>query len=283
MIPLIDTHQHLWDLSLFNLPWLTDTAPFAGSHTLARYMQEAEGCGIAAALYMEVDVEPSQRAAEAEYVIGLSQDPAAITIGATIGGNPLHPDFHAYIERFGANPAVKGVRQVLHGGLQTTDFVTPAFIAGLKCLEPYDLHFDLCLRPNEIWAAAELADACPNIRFVLDHCGNGEPCSKDRSQWEADILKASARPNLICKISGIVAGASENWTAADLQSIIEHCAESFGTQRIVFGTDWPVCKQRSSLKAWVAVFRSITASWSEDEKHALYHRNAERFYGLPSV
>jgi predicted TIM-barrel fold metal-dependent hydrolase len=283
VIPLIDTHQHLWDVTQFALPWLPDSGPLAGTHDINRYKREAAGCSIAATIYMEVDVAPEQRAAEAKYVIGLCENPDSGMVGATIGGMPSHPGFEEYIERFGPSPYVLGIRQVLHGSLQTSEFLSEPFLAGLRLLERHNLHFDLCLRPNEIWAAAELADACPGVKFVLDHCGNGEPQSSDRSKWANDIRLASQRENIICKVSGIVAGAAEQWSAEDLRPIIEHCAECFGPNRLVFGSDWPVCTLRSGLGRWVETLRSITSSWSKNDQHALYHRNAEEFYGLAPV
>lgn len=283
MIPIIDTHQHLWDLQQFRLPWLAGGGPLAEDHLMDRYLAEAAGINLAGTIYMEVDVDPSQHVAEAEYVLDLCGRTDNPMLAATIGGRPADPGFPAYIERFASNPYINGVRQVLHGGIPPSEFLSSAFIEGVRLLGRLNLHFDLCLKPTEIYAGAEMADRCTNTRFVLDHCGNGEVQSNDRSQWQADIVEIAKRDNVICKISGIVAGANADcWTVDDLAPIVLHCAEVFGPDRIVFGSDWPVCTLRATYKQWVDALLAIIADWSAEDQRKLLHDNAVTFYGLHS-
>ena len=128
-------------------------------------------------------------------------------VGATIGGRPGEPGFAAYVDRFAGSPYIKGVRQVLHGGVPSSYWLSDVFVQGIRLLGEKDLHFDLCLRPIDIAEGAKLVDLCPETRFVLDHCGNGNVQSADRTQWERDVAAMAQRENVICKISGIVAGA----------------------------------------------------------------------------
>jgi len=246
---------------------------------MSRYLFEADGLNIVHTIYMEVDVDPAQHTAEAEYVIDLCSRKDNPMAAATIGGRPADPGFAAYVERFAASPYVRGVRQVLHGGIPTSEFLSEPFIAGVCLLGDHDLHFDLCLKPTEIGAGAEMADRCPNTRFVLDHCGNGEVLSEDRSKWAADITEMARRENVICKISGIVVGAKPDvWTPSDLEPIILHCVEAFGSDRVVFGSDWPVCTLLSTYRCWVEALQSIVSEWSEAEKRKLFFDNAAEFY-----
>ncbi len=282
MIPIVDTHQHLWDLSLFHLPWLSGGGKLAEDHTMKRYVAEAVGLNIGASIYMEVDVDPSQHSAEADYVIDLCASDDNPMAAATIGGRPSSPGFAEYVEKYACSPYVKGVRQVLHNGMPTSEFLSGAFVDGVRIAGQHGLHFDLCLQPEDIAAGAELADRCQNTQFVLDHCGNGNPQSADLSGWKSAITDMARRENVICKISGIVVFARpEIWTPADLEPIITHCAEAFGPDRIIFGSDWPVCTLKSTYSRWVTALLSIISGWSETERRKLLNQNAIRFYRLP--
>ena len=281
MIAIIDTHQHLWDLSKFRLPWLAGGGQLAVNHLMDRYLAEAAGINLAGTIYMEVDVDPAQHVAEAEYVIDICSRDDNPMRAVTIGGRPADPGFAAYLDRFAGNPYVKGVRQVLHGGMPTTEFLNDAFISGVRLLGEKGLHFDLCLKPTDIAAGTEMIDRCPNTRFVLDHCGNGDVQAEDRTQWETDVAGMARRDNVICKISGIVVGAKpDTWTAADLAPVILQCTNAFGPDRIVFGSDWPVCTMKSTYQQWVNALLLIIDDWSETEKRKLLHDNAMEFYGL---
>jgi len=230
---------------------------------------------------MEVDVAPEQHVAEAEYVLALCADPACPMAGATIGGRPAEPGFADYLARFRGYPAIKGVRQVLHGGTPRGFCLTPEFVQGVRLLGAAGLHFDLCLRAPEIPDGAQLAIRCAETRFVLDHCGNADVQAQDRSQWRRDIDAIALQPNVVCKISGIVASARpERWSAEDLAPIVRHCAEAFGRDRIFFGSDWPVCTLTATYREWVEALRAIVADWSESDRRKLFYDNAARFYRL---
>ncbi len=281
-IPIIDTHQHLWDLSRFRLPWLGGGGPLARNHLMGDYLEAAQGLGVVKSVYMEVDVDPAQHAEEAEYVIDLCRRGDNPMAAAVIGGRPAADGFGEYIARFEGSPYVKGVRQVLHGGGTPRGYcLQEEFIRGVRLLGGHGLSFDLCLRPGELLDAAQLADACPHTRFILDHCGNADVQARDRSGWRQDIARVAERPNVVCKISGVVASARPGaWTAGDLAPIIERTAEVFGKDRVFFGSDWPVCTRAATYRQWADALRSIVRSWSEEDRRKLFHDNAARFYGL---
>ena len=146
--PIIDTHQHLWDLTQFDIPWLKGDGPLSHNHTLADYEREAEGLNIVKTVYMEVDVAPADRVREAETVLALCHQPDTPLAGAVIGGNPLDKDFKAYVERFAGDKHFKGVRQVLHGGMERGTCLLPAFVNSMNVLGEHNLLYDLCMRPG---------------------------------------------------------------------------------------------------------------------------------------
>lgn len=295
MLPIIDTHQHLWDLSKFNLPWVDSAPAINRSYLQSDYAAATAGLNVVKAVYMEVDVEPSQQVAEALYITDQCQRPDTPTVGAVISGRPASPDFAAYIGQFKGNSYIKGVRQVLHGGGTPAGYcLQPTFVQSIQLLGEMGLSFDLCLRPAELSDAVKLVDQCPGTRFVVDHCGNAdfyivaaidtqssEPPSHTRQQWLDDMQALAQRPNVICKISGIIARAIPGqWSAATLAPTVNHCLDAFGPDRVVFGGDWPVCTLGASYREWVTALREIIAGRSEQDQRKLLHDNAEAFYRL---
>ncbi|MHB1037024.1 MAG: amidohydrolase family protein [Pirellulales bacterium] len=297
LLPIVDTHQHMWDLVKVSPPWLKSAGQLNRSFVTKDYLEASRGQNIVQAVYMEVDVAPAQKTAEAEHIIELCRRRETPTRAAVIGGNPADDGFAAYIRRFKGNPYVKGVRQVLHGGPAGV-CLAEKFVQGVRLLGELGMCFDLCLRPGELADGVKLVDQCPGTRFVLDHCGNADckvsrqasrldqseatvAARRARDQWRRDIAALAKRKNVICKISGIVASATKgDWTAGDLAPIVNHCLDEFGPDRVVFGGDWPVCTQVASLGQWVGALREVIRPRSEQDQRKLLHDNAVRFYGL---
>ena len=291
-LPIVDTHQHLWDLDKVYPPWLKGAPDtLHRRYTTAEYLEATRGLNLVKAVYMEVDVDPSQHVNEAEHVIGLCRSGQHPTVAAVIGGRPAAEGFADYVRRWKDSPYVKGVRQVLHGGTPAGFCVQPDFVRGIRRLGEAGLSFDLCLRPGDLGDGVKLAELCPDTRFVLDHCGNADPKafrkpagdarpSHDAAAWRRNIELLAKRPNVICKISGIVASVPKPWSAADLAPIVNHCLDSFGPDRVVFGGDWPVCLRGASYREWVVALREIVAERPVADQRRLWHDNAVKFYGL---
>lgn len=287
----IDTHQHLWDLSKQKLPWLDREIP----EILKRdYLSEDYSAATAGRLmrtiYMEVDIDESQLDAEAEFVIGLCRDPQHPMVGAVIGGRPNSPGFESYLKRHAESGHVKGVRQVLHGKPTPKGYCLEAgFVHGIELLGKLDLNFDLCMRPEDLGDALTLAEKCPETRFVLDHCGNAdvtafapgvEKPAIDPDAWKRDIEALAKRPNIFCKISGIIATAKPGWTWQTLAPVVNHCLDAFGSDRVVFGGDWPVCLLGAPLNDWISALTKIIETRPAADQEKLWSGNAKSVYRL---
>jgi len=189
-MPVIDTHQHLWDLDLFQLPWLDSpgVGPLRRSFVMSDYLAATQNCQVEQTIYMEVNVHPDLQQQEARYVLELCGRVDNPMSGAVIGGMPGEAGFGRYLEEFAGNPFVKGVRTVLHDPDRPRGMcLQPQFKENMKLLGELGLSFDLCMRPGEIQDAVELVDACPQTRFIIDHCGNlsVQPDQQsDRAAWE---------------------------------------------------------------------------------------------------
>jgi L-fuconolactonase len=282
MLPIVDTHQHLWDLTKLKLPWLKNAPHIAKSHLMSDYLDATRGLNVVKTIYMEVDADESQHVAEAEYATDLCKKADNPMVAAVIGGRPASDDFAKYLARFRDNTYVKGVRQVLHNKDIPAGFcLGDKFINGVRLLADNGLNFDICVRPGELADAAKLIDACPNTRFILDHCGNGDVQSRDITQWKTDMADVAKRKNVVGKVSGIVVNATpDKWTARDLEPIVKHTLAVFGPNRVMFGGDWPVCTKAATFKQWLEALKKIVSEHSVDEQRQLFHDNAVRFYGL---
>ena len=290
---IVDTHQHLWDLTSQKLPWLGDApAVLRKNYRTEEYRAATAGLNVRA-IYMEVDVAEAGLVAEAEFVLSLAGGGQSPTRAAVIGGRPDAPGFGDYVKRFRDNPHFKGVRRVLHSPATPAGYcLKPEFVRGVRLLGEAGRSFDLCMRAPELMDAVKLTEACPGTRFVLDHCGNpdlkcfraprpGEDKPRHTAdQWKRSIDALAKRPNVIGKISGVAASLTPGGGADDLAPAINHCLDAFGPDRVVFGGDWPVCLLGATYQQWVTMLRQIIASRPAEHQRKLWSANALRHYTL---
>ncbi len=286
-LPIVDTHQHLWDLTKFELPWTKgkDVSSLAHSFVSSDYMAAIKGSNVVKSVYMEVDVTPSQQSKEADYVIDICEKRETPMVAAVISGRPNSAEFKDYATKYSKNKYIKGIRQVLHGDETPPGYcVEPAFVKGIKLLGDLGLSFDLCMRAGELLDAVKLVDQCPKTRFIVDHCGNLSAQNTDealRAKWQKGMQELAARPNVVCKISGIIASAKpKDWKPEDLAPTVNFSMETFGPDRIMFAGDWPVCTLVAKFGEWVNALQTITAKLPEANRKKLFHDNAVKFYGL---
>jgi len=286
-IRIADTHQHLWDLRKFNLPWLKNQRVQAinRSYLMSDYLKATNGLNVVKTVYMEVNVHRSQQTAEAQYVIDLCKHKDNPMAAAVIGGYPHEREFKEHITKFSESPHVKGVRTVLHDPDRPKGLcLRPQFVESMKLLGELGLSFDLCMRPDEIVDGVRLAEKCPKTRFIIDHCGNMSVRSTDkklRATWMQGMKAAAGLENIVCKISGIIVTAKQGaWKPDDLAANMNFCMETFGEHRVFFGGDWPVCTLRATFKQWVDALKHIVRDRSPAFKRKLFHDNAVKFYGL---
>ena len=294
-IPKIDTHQHLWDLSRFQPPWLSGAPPvLAQSYVTSDYISATRGLDIVRTVYMEVDVAVADQNREAAHVIELSRSEAHPTCAGIISGRPNSEAFEAYIRQHADSKHIRGVRQVLHvDGTERGHCLEPQFVKSVQLLGTLGRTFDLCMRPTELNDAAGLAELCPETTLILDHCGNADPRAfvpdsaeepwHTVDEWKRGLAAFAGHDNAYCKISGIVARAPQGWNCDHLAPIVEFCLETFGFDRVVFGSDWPVCLLGGPLASWVAALNEVIAERPATERRKLYHDNAVRVYGLDAL
>ncbi|MGA8153017.1 MAG: amidohydrolase [Terriglobales bacterium] len=277
---IVDTHQHLWDLDLFRYSWLSSVPPLNRSFRMSDYLAATRELNVVKSVHLEADVDNLYMLDETRHLLALADQGDNPLEGIVACGRPESEAFRFYLDKIAGHPKLKGIRRVLH--TQPDDVgqgVT--FINNVAALSDYSLSFDICVLARQLPIAINLASKCPNVTFILDHCGVPQVKERNLDPWRSNITEMAKSPNVSCKISGLVAYADpKTWTAEDLRPFVEHAIASFGWDRVLFGSDWPVCTLSASYKQWVEALQSITQGAGEANQRKLFHDNAVRVYRL---
>ncbi len=277
---IVDTHLHVIDQSALRYPWLAGAPALNRDFSYEEYAREARRVGIGATLHMEVDVAPQDIEAETANVGGLAQQKGNLIVGAISSCRPEDEGFAAFLDRQKSNPVVKGFRRVLH--VVPDDLSeSPLFRENVKRLAGTGFTFDLCVLPRQMDKAIALVDLAPDVQFIVDHCGVPDIKGGGLDPWREQMTEIARRPNVSGKISGVVAYADpDSWTVEDLRPFVEHTIGAFGWDRVVWGSDWPVCTLGGGLSTWVAATHALISGASADEKTKLLSANARRIWKL---
>ncbi|MEI2301870.1 amidohydrolase family protein [Ensifer sp. MJa1] len=276
---IIDTHLHLINKRTLSYPWLAGVPALDRDFLYQTYSQEALRLGIEAALHMEVDVAPEEIEAETREIEQLAREPGSLLQGAIAACRPEEASFEAYLERQQDVAFVRGFRRVLHVMPDTLSEST-TFRENIRLLNGQRFTFDLCVLPRQIDKAIALVDLAPDLQFILDHCGVPDIRAGAEHPWREQLGEIARRPNVVAKISGVVAYADENWRMETLRPYVEHTIATFGWDRVVWGSDWPVCTLGGGLSTWVAATHALIEGCSMDERRKLLSGNARRIWSL---
>jgi predicted TIM-barrel fold metal-dependent hydrolase len=277
---IVDTHLHIVDQDALSYPWLADAGPLNRNSSYEEYAREARRLGITGVLHMEVDVAESDIERENDYVADIAGRQDSLVIGAIAACRPESSDFPAYLERVRASKVIKGFRRILH---QTYDELSEeaTFRENVKRLGGTGYTFDLCVLPRQLPKAMALIDLAPDVQFVLDHCGVPDIKAGEYDVWAGHMTEIAKRPNIVGKLSGIVAYTdTETWTLDSIRPYAEHTISSFGFDRMIWGSDWPVCTLAGTLSTWVATTHALLEGASKEEKAKLLCGNAIRLWDL---
>ena len=281
-VKIIDTHQHLVEIDRFIYRWPSKIEALSGqAFTYDDYLRASAGTGIDKTVFMEADCEDWE--AETNRVLTMVSDPSTKMIGVIANARPEHADsFDAWLDRIDGTNVV-GLRRILH---ETTDDVsqTDIFRNNLKKLADRNLTFDINFLARQLPIATDLVRACDKVQFILDHCGVPDIKNGDDEAWRAGIKSLSGFPNVACKISGITAYCRHGEATLErLRPYIEHCIECFGWDRVVWGSDWPVCNINSSIRDWTAISKAVVVHEDPSKQERLFRLNAIKLYGLEST
>lgn len=277
---IVDTHQHLWDKDLFRYSWLDSVPQLNRTFRMADYLAAAEGLNVVKSVHLEADVDEPHMLDETRHLIALADRPDNPLEGIVACGRPENDNFKSYLDKIAPNPKVKGIRRVLH--TQPDSVAQGAtFLKNVTALSDYGLSFDICVLARQLPIAIKLVSHAPDVIFILDHCGVPQVKEKVLDPWRSHIMEIAKFPNTYCKISGLVAYADPKaWTEEDLRPFVEHVIAAFGWDRVLFGSDWPVCTLSATYRQWVAALQALTQTAGRINQRKLFHDNAVRIYRL---
>jgi predicted TIM-barrel fold metal-dependent hydrolase len=277
---IVDTHQHLWDLDRFRYSWLDSLPPLNRSFRMPDYVAAAAGLNLVKSVHLEADVDEPDMLGETRHLLALADQPDNPLEGIVACARPESEDFKSYLDQIAGHRRLKGIRRVLHTQADEVGQEV-RFINNVASLSGYGLSFDICVLARQLPIAINLVSKCPDVVFILDHCGVPQVKEKNLDPWRSYITQIAGFPNVSCKISGLVAYADpERWTAEDLRPFVEHAIASFGWDRVLFGSDWPVCTLSASYQQWVEALQAITQGAGDLNQKKLFYDNAVRVYRL---
>jgi L-fuconolactonase len=234
----LDSHQHFWAYDPVEYPWITDKLARIRRSFLPPDLEPElkrvgmEGC---------IAVQARQTVAESRWLLGLADQYSFIR--GVVGWVDLRaPNVENDLETLARHPKFVGVRHVAQDEPDDRFLVSNDFLRGISKLKPFDLAYDILIFPKQLPAAIELVNRFPEQRFVLDHIAKPIIREKIMEPWRAQVRELAKAPNVMCKVSGMVTEADWNaWDAEDFYPYLDVIAEAFGTERLMYGSDWPVC------------------------------------------
>lgn len=277
---IVDTHQHLWNPEILRYSWMDGFPVINRRSMIEEYRAATAGLNITQTVYVDTDVDEADMGREIEMIFSLADDPANGIAGIVAGAKMEKADAFEHLARWEKHPKLKGIRRVLH--TQPDELSRQAqFRESVGRLAQRGWSFDLCVLARQLPVARELVEAFPDVSFILDHCGVPDIKGRTLEPWSADIRNLSQRPNVACKVSGLVAYADpENWTVEDFRPFFAHVVECFGWDRLMWGGDWPVCTLTASLKDWLGAARQLTETATDEQRRKFFRDNACRIYRL---
>ena len=279
MLKIIDTHQHLWDTSNLNYPWLDDFDALGKCYLIEDYRRACEGLNVVQSVHVEADVAPTQVVDEVKWLAQIVQQEGMI--GAIVAAAPLEEsDVEEILTQLTEYELVVAIRRMAWHLPDNQFYRSPELIKGVQLLEKFDLSFDLCANHQQLAAAIDLVKATPNVRHAVNHCGGPDIKGKQFQPWADHISELASFDNVHCKVSGIVTTASENWTKAELKPYIDHLVAVFGYDRLMFGSDWPVCTLAAEYQQWVEALQWSIQNATDADRQKLFHDNAKQFYRI---
>jgi L-fuconolactonase len=276
----IDSHHHLWRFTPDAYGWITpDMAVLRRDYLGSDLAREMRAAGIDGALA----VQARQTLAENDDLLGEADAHPGI-LGIVGWVDLAAPDADEVIGRYAAQPRFRGVRHIVQA--EPDGFLEgEAFNRGIAALHRHGLVYDVLIVGRQLPEATAFVDRHPRQPFVLDHIAKPTIIDGHFDQaWADGLVELARRPHVSCKLSGIVTEVRQaDWTPALLRPYVDTALEAFGPSRLMFGTDWPVCRLRTEYGEWVRALEQLIGDLSAGEQTAIFGGTAARVYGLTAA
>jgi len=277
-VDLIDTHQHLIYQNVATYGWAKDLPALQSDFTVKDYQDLTNDYNIIGTLFMECAVDDPDYKKESNFINSLMQKSESGIKGLILSIRPEDDnDFNKWLEE-SKSLGVVGYRRVLH---TEPDELSQQnnFRKNISKIGKVGKPFDLCFREDQLKIAIDLSKSCDEMDLVLNHCGVPAIASGKMDEWKKDITALSELQHVTCKLSGIMAYCAPGTSSYEtIKPYVDHVLESFGPDRMVWGSDWPVVNLAKGLPEWLSVTKTIMSNLSEDEASKIANINAKKIY-----
>lgn len=275
---IVDAHHHLWKVSRGDYHWMTPEMTVLARDYLIEDLQPLLR---KASVARTVLVQAAQTEAETDFLLDLAS--AADFIAGVTGWLDLaDPSFPARLDRYRLHPKFIAVRPMLQDISDDAWILRPVVLRNLKHLAELKFPFEFLTYPRHLPHVARALEETPGLHAVIDHLSKPPIASGELEPWASLIRRVADFPDVHCKLSGMVTEADhERWTPQSLAPYVHHVVDIFGVDRLMFGSDWPVCRLAAEYGEVVNALRTILSTrLGPQEIEKIFRRNAERFYGL---
>jgi L-fuconolactonase len=273
---VIDAHQHFWVYDGERDAWITEEMSVIRRNFFPENLipllaeNNIDGC---------VAVQAAQSESETEFLLQLAE--ANDFIKGVVGWTDLRsPDLYDRLDFYAQYEKLSGFRHIVQA--ESDDFLTrPDFINGVKALHAFDFTYDILIYPTQLEAALYFVRQMPEMKLVIDHLAKPYIKSGEIEAWARSMKALAAFPNVFCKVSGMVTEADwKNWKKEDFAPYLDVVFEEFGCERLMYGSDWPVCLVAGEYKDQKSILDNYLFSYTEEQKAMVMGGNAIRFYNL---
>jgi len=272
----IDSHQHFWKYDAVRHPWITDRMSALKRDFMPNELDgERAAHGIDATILVQVD----QSENETLFLLELADRHPSI--GAVVGWVDLRsPRIEDRLRHFSQFEKLRGFRHIAE--VESERFlVRDDFCRGIACLRQFGFIYEILIYPKQLQAALELVTRFPDQPFVIDHMAKPEVRTKNIAGWTAVMREIAKNPNVYCKVSGLVTEADwDHWKKEDFRPYLDVVLDAFGTERLMFGSDWPVCTLAASYQQVLEIIEEYVREYPADVKGKIFGGNAAHFYRL---
>jgi L-fuconolactonase len=275
---IVDAHHHVWDPDAREHAWLASLPSLRRRFSVADYVAASGPHRVTASVLVQVLAD----SAETEDFLALADagGPVAGVIGWVDLTSPAAAGEIARLQGRPGGAMLVGVRHLVQGEPDPAWLERPDVLRGLASVGQAGLVYDLLVRPGQLAASIGAATGLPEVRFVLDHGGKPGIAAGHREPWAGLVRELARLPNVSCKLSGLVTEAGPGWTAARIAPFAAHLLDCFGPERLMFGSDWPVCTAVASYGEVLDLARSVLDGLSPAEQEAVLGANAAAVYRL---
>lgn len=273
----IDAHQHFWNYNAATHDWIgDDMASIRHDFLPADLAPVLRANGIDGCVAVQAD----QTEAETEFLLRLAD--TYDFIKGVVGWVDLQdPEMGDKLKQWRTNPKFKGLRHVLQGEPQRDLMLKPEFLKGISQLAALDMTYDILIFPDQLQFIPEFVSKFPDLNFVIDHIAKPDIKYGKIDEWKRELEMVALYDNVSCKISGMVTEADlKLWKPADFTPYLDVVVNAFGMNRLMYGSDWPVCLAAGSYAGVLDIVKSYFSAFTIHEQELFFGQNASRFYGL---